>query len=116
MDARKLRREFMAVLHANGTGDFDAAELVYGELVGNAVRHAPGCIVVRLLWDDDAPTLTVHDNGEPFRVDPALPADPFAEGGRGLFIVRALALDLRVEDVAGDGTQVLARLPVRRAA
>jgi anti-sigma regulatory factor (Ser/Thr protein kinase) len=117
MNARHLRREFMALLRAHGTGDFDAAELVYGELVGNAVRHAPGRILVRLLWDDDGPTLLVHDEGESFRPKTArLPDDPLAESGRGLYIVNALALDFRIEDVVGDGNQVLARLPVRRAA
>ncbi len=116
MDAHRLRHEFMDLLRAGGTGDFPAAELVYGELIGNAVRHAPGRIVVRLDWDDDTPVLTVHDEGESFRPDFRLPADPMSEHGRGLFIVRALALSLDVEDIDGDGSQVNARLPVHRAA
>jgi len=116
MDAHRLRREFMELLHARGAGDFDAAELVYGELIGNAVRHAPGRITVRLAWDGDCPTLVVHDEGRSFQPKIALPYDPLAESGRGLFIVRTLALDFRVEDVVGDGSRVIARLPVHRAA
>jgi signal transduction histidine kinase len=116
MDAHRLRHEFMDLLRAGGTGDFPAAELVYGELVGNAIRHAPGRIVVRLDWDDDTPVLAVHDEGESFRPDIRLPDDPMSEHGRGLFIVRALALSLDVENIDGDGSQVCARLPVHRAA
>jgi anti-sigma regulatory factor (Ser/Thr protein kinase) len=115
LDARRLRREFMASLHAHGAGDFDAAELVCGELVGNAARHAPGRITVSLAWDDAA-TLTVHDEGPSFRPSASLPADPLAESGRGLYIVHALALDFHVEDVAHDGSRAIARLPVHRAA
>ncbi len=99
-----------------GRVTFRAAELVYGELVGNAVRHAPGRIVVRLDWDDDTPVLTVHDEGRSFRPNIRLPDDPLSEHGRGLYIVRALALSLDVENIEGDGSQVLARLPVHKAA
>jgi signal transduction histidine kinase len=116
MDARRLRHEFMDLLRAGGAGDFHAAELVYGELVGNAIRHAPGKIVVSLDWDDDCPLLTVHDEGESFLPEIRLPADPMSEHGRGLYIVRALALSLDVENIDGDGSQVFARLPVHRAA
>lgn len=112
-----MRHEFMDLLRARGTGDFVAAELVWGELVGNAVRHAPGPIDVQLDWKDDNPVLTVHDDGESFQPDKiSLPADPLSEHGRGLYIVRALALSLRVEDIAGDGNEVTVRLPVTRAA
>lgn len=116
LDAHRLRHEFMDLLRAGGTGDFPAAELVYGELVGNAVRHAPGRIVVRLEWDDDYPLLTVHDEGGSFQPDICLPQDPMSEHGRGLYIVRALAVSLDVENIEGDGSQVFARLPVHRAA
>ena len=106
----------MDLLRACGTGDFGAAELVWGELVGNAIRHAPGPIDVQLDWDDDNPVLTVHDEGKSFQPDIRLPADPLSERGRGLYIVRSLELSLRVTDIDGDGSEVVARLPVRRAA
>jgi len=113
VEAHALRREFMEVLHARGRGDFAAAELVYGELVGNAIRHARGSIAIRLEWDDDCPLLIVHDRSERFQPACDLPADPMAESGRGLFIVKSLALDFRVEDLE-DGSRVVARLPIRR--
>jgi signal transduction histidine kinase len=116
VDVSRLRREFVNLLRARGTGDFSAAELVWGELVGNAIRHAPGPIAVRLDWRGDDAVLTVHDEGESFQPDIRLPADPMSEHGRGLYIVRALALSLGFKDVEGDGSQVSARLPVHRAA
>jgi serine/threonine-protein kinase RsbW len=64
------------------------AELVFGELVANVVRHAPGPIEIDLGWRDNAPVLSVRDRGPHFEVGlPALPEDAFAESGRGLFIV-----------------------------
>lgn len=115
VDAHRLRREFMELLRKNGTGDFDAAELIYGELIGNAVRHAPGRITVRLDWRDDAPSLTVHDQGASFADVATLPDDPMAESGRGLYIVKQLACDLHIDDIAADGSTVTAVLPVHRA-
>jgi signal transduction histidine kinase len=116
LEAHRMRHEFMDLLRAGGTGDFPAAELVYGELVGNAIRHAPGRIVIRLDWEDESPVLTVHDEGSSFEPNIRLPDDPMSEHGRGLYIVRALALSLNVENIEGDGSQVLARLPVHKAA
>jgi anti-sigma regulatory factor (Ser/Thr protein kinase) len=115
-EARRLRRAFMAVLRANGTGDFDAAELVYSELVGNAIRHTAGPIVVRLAWSGEVPTLIVDSAGGRFSAEAELPVDPLSENGRGMFIVRALSLDVRVKARSGDRTAVLARLPIHRAA
>ena len=105
----------MALLRNQGTGDFDAAELICGELIGNAVRHAPGRITVQLDWRDDTPSLTVHDQGASFVEAATLPDDPMAESGRGLYIVKQLACDLHIYDVAADGSKVTAVLPVHRA-
>lgn len=86
-----------------------AAELVFGELVGNVVRHARGAIDVRLDWGD-APTLHVIDRGPAFGDIDALPEDPLSEGGRGLFIARTLSAGINVERVGGYGNHVVARL------
>lgn len=115
IDAHRLRREFMELLRKNGTGDFDAAELIYGELIGNAVRHAPGRITVRLDWRDDTPSLTVHDEGASFGEVTTLPDDPMSESGRGLYIVKQLACDLHIDDITADGSKITAVLPVHRA-
>lgn len=111
-----LRREIMRELYANGAkdGDYSAAELICGELVANAVRHAPGRITVHLDWRDPFPILSVHDNGKPFARKIGLPSDPLKESGRGLYIVKMLAKSFSIEDVADDGITVTAVLPVER--
>ena len=63
-----LRREIMTYLRRHGDPgcDFDAAELLIGEAVGNALRHTSGPVWVSLLWRDRLPALTVHDLGPGF--------------------------------------------------
>lgn len=87
-----------------------AAELVFGELVGNVVRHARGAIDVRLEWRGAFPMLHVIDRGASFARARALPDDPFSEGGRGLFIAEQLSARLAVEHVSGYGNHVIAEL------
>lgn len=63
-----LRREVKSYLlrHCAPDSDLDDAELVFAEVVGNAVRHAGGPIWVSLAWHDANPTLTVRDLGPGF--------------------------------------------------
>jgi signal transduction histidine kinase len=99
---------------ARPPSDVDAAELIYGELVANTVRHAQGAVEVRLeQGDSHRPVLVVRDHG------PGLDAaslearsDLFAESGRGLAIVEKLACDVAVEGAEGGGTIVRATLPI----
>jgi anti-sigma regulatory factor (Ser/Thr protein kinase) len=116
--ARTSRSQFMSILHSYGErgSDFDAAETIFGELVGNVVRHAPGPVEVRLQWDSQFPVLTVHDEHESFIPNFSLPRDQFQESGRGLFIVKSLARSVRVRDIEDDGTKVTVVLPVARRA
>jgi anti-sigma regulatory factor (Ser/Thr protein kinase) len=115
--ARICRQEFREVLRMYGdpSGDLDGAELIFGELLGNVVRHAPGRITIRLEWDRIFPTLVVHDEEEVFAVACDLPTDPLHESGRGMFIISRLAVSLKVEDVPNDGTKVIVELPVLKA-
>jgi anti-sigma regulatory factor (Ser/Thr protein kinase) len=111
-----MRSEILALLREHGSpeGDFDSAELIYGELIGNAIRHARGKVVVRLDWTDEFPTLSVCDEE---RYDPppiCLPGDPWAESGRGLYIVKALAKGFEVKAAESSGSSACAILPVRR--
>ena len=114
--ARECRTEFATLLRQYGdpSGDFDGAELIFGELLSNVVRHAPGRITIRLDWASIFPTLVVHDEEEAFTPAFDLPEDPLCENGRGLFIIRQLAVSLQVEDVPDDGTRVIVGLPVAR--
>lgn len=124
-----LRRELMTYLrrHGDPDGDFDAAELLIGEAVGNAVRHTVGPVWVSLLWRDRLPVLTVHDLGPGF--DPAalrgtvgpeagpdaVDLDALADSGRGLMIMRELAPTLASRARTGEGMVLSMSLPVTRA-
>ena len=96
------------------SSDVDAAELIYGELVANTVRHAKGRVEARLdLEDARQPVLTVRDHGPGLRCRPwNLQRDPYAESGRGLAIVELLARDLAVGPAEDGGTVVRAVLPI----
>ena len=106
-------RERVAEL-ATPASDVAGAELIYGELVGNAVRYAPGQVEVRLEIDDgDPPVLTVRDYGPGLHYHPWKPRrDPYAESGRGLAIVELLARDIAVDRPSDGGTVIRAVLPV----
>lgn len=88
--------------------------VVLTEAVANAINHGnKGDVTknVRLLVEcgHDGVRCVVEDEGEGF--DPDAVADPIApenllsDGGRGLFIIRALTKDLRVEQT-DQGTRV----------
>ena len=112
---RALRRRptFRAHLCAVANdADVAAAELIYGELLANVVRHARGRVEVRLELDDAAPVLVVRDFGPGMRSVPYDPRrEPMAESGRGLAIVERLAEDLEVERIPDGGTMIRAKLP-----
>ena len=68
------------------------AELVFGELVGNVVRHAPGPIEINLAFIAGDAVLSVRDRGPGFEPHGnRLPDQALSEGGRGLFLVEAYA-------------------------
>lgn len=112
-----MRQELLAMLHHHGTpdSDFGSAELIFGELISNVIRHARGKVRVTLEWDGEFPTLCVHDEGLPVKEIFELPQDPLAESGRGLYIVKALARDFRLTSVKPNGAMACATLPVRRS-
>ena len=116
-----LRREAIEYLkrHAVDASDFDAAELVISELLGNTARHAAGPVWATLSWPTESATLTVRDLGPGF--DPQLletagdqAVDPFQESGRGLLLISHLAESFRAATRATDGMEVTVTLPVIR--
>jgi anti-sigma regulatory factor (Ser/Thr protein kinase) len=113
--ASRARRSFLVALRSEGAeGDsYEAAEIIFGELISNAARYAPGTVDVTLEWSAEHPVLHIVDRGPGFRADPCLPGDPLAECGRGLFIVAKLGAEFGVE-LRPDGTHVRVRLPVAR--
>ena len=96
-------------LHARDV-DIPAAELVFGELIGNAVRHAPGSIDVELsIHDPVQPVLHVIDDGPGYSSHTELPADD-AESGRGLYLVAKLTREFTVSKAADRGAHARAVL------
>ena len=88
--------------------------IVLTEAVANAINHGNGGDAskhVRLLVEctEEGVHCVVEDEGEGFDpeevADPIAPENLLSDGGRGMFIIRALAKDLRVEKIEG-GTRV----------
>lgn len=93
--------------------DLSAVELILGELIGNVARHTPGPAEVSIEVGDGHATLHVSDRGKPFQPTNGT-ADLMAESGRGLFLVRMMANDFRIENNS-TGNTVTAVLPVAMA-
>lgn len=103
------RAQFAAYLRSRSDdADFlGRAELIFGELLGNVVRHAPGAVEISLCWDEGAPpALHVIDRGKPFDPGGHLPADVFSDQGRGLFIVERLARAVAIEYLPNCGNHI----------
>jgi len=116
VDALRMRaavREFL-VSEADDSSDVEGAVLVFGELVANVVRHAPGAISVRIEWPAIGPAMLYVDDWGPGVRSVCASDDPMREDGRGMEIVRALARDIHVVSAPIGGTHVSAALPVDR--
>ena len=97
----------------------DGLLLVATELAGNAVRHSeagPGGICLRAAVDGSAVVLEVSDDGgAPVAIsddDPQALPDADEERGRGLFLVRELADELRTSTAQGITTVTAIRRDV----
>ncbi len=111
-NARTIFQRYLAS-QVDTSSDVDGAELIFGELLGNVARHAPGAIDVRLRWNGLVAILEVGDSGPGYAIDDVhLPGD-FAESRRGLFLVAAFGRDLRVRHHEGRTTTTVT-LPVTR--
>jgi serine phosphatase RsbU (regulator of sigma subunit)/anti-sigma regulatory factor (Ser/Thr protein kinase) len=110
-DARSHFVEFLRGIEG-GSRFLNTAELIFGELLGNVVCHAPGPVEVSVDCYDDALVVHVIDSGPPIEVtDWHLPEDTLSERGRGLYIVAKLAADLRIEHVANYGNHISVTMP-----
>ncbi|GAC1499400.1 MAG: hypothetical protein NVS1B2_23140 [Vulcanimicrobiaceae bacterium] len=121
--ARETLAAVAAMLVAAGATEAQLgdAEMIFSELVGNVVRHAPGQCEVVLDASAIYPVLSVLDRGRGFTFAPHLPQDAFAENGRGLYIVRSLAAEFGATRRPEGGSHTRAVLtvnqrPKRRAA
>jgi PAS domain S-box-containing protein len=90
--------------------DVQAAEIVFGELAGNALRYACGAIDVEVNWDDPgAPVLSVVDDGPGYAARGARPPHD-SESGRGLFLISQLTREFTVTTRDDRGAQARAVL------
>lgn len=114
--ARETHASISATLVAAGANaaQIGDADMIFSELVGNVVRHAPGSCEVVLDASGILPVLSVLDRGRGFSHAPHLPADTFAETGRGLFIVRALAAEFGASRRQDGGSHARAVITVNR--
>jgi len=105
--ALDLRGAFLDYLfrYATPESDLFGAELIFGELLGNVVRYAPGRVAFHLDWHGLRPTLLVVDEGDGFHGAP----------GGGLALVRAFAVEMLIGNRPQHGAYVSVILPVRRA-
>jgi anti-sigma regulatory factor (Ser/Thr protein kinase) len=112
--APRCREEFERYLrrHGDPDGDYLSAELIFGELVWNAVRYAPGPIEVSVDWPDGRAVLHVSDDGYPVATDVSEAPDPYAPGGRGLLLVNRLSDGFSSTVYADRGKTLSATLPV----
>jgi anti-sigma regulatory factor (Ser/Thr protein kinase) len=109
-DARFLFSEYLAVC-CDSDSDYCSAELIFGELTGNVVQHAPGPLIVSVAWKGGHAVLEVWDRGPGYDLQTAFPSDD-VESHRGLAIVAALGQGLRVNR-CGEYTVTSVILPVR---
>jgi GAF domain-containing protein/anti-sigma regulatory factor (Ser/Thr protein kinase) len=114
--AEDARAGFVAFLKSRGVPDanYAAAELVFGELIGNVVRHAPGPITVELDWNARDPVLHVIDRGAAYDVRAQLPEDVLSEHGRGLYLISVLGSEFSVTSLPGYGNHARVRLRIER--
>ncbi|MGZ3509839.1 MAG: ATP-binding protein [Vulcanimicrobiaceae bacterium] len=112
--AHRIKQEFVTALIEFGGDeqDYFESELIFGELLGNVVRHAPGRAFVTLEFTGNIAVLCVHDEGSGFRPAAVLPSAD-SESGRGLYIVSQLSQAV-VVNTDPEGTSVCATLPVTR--
>ena len=114
--AADARWAFVNQLRREGVDqeDVDIAEIIFGELVANVVRHAPGAIDIALEWSEGSAVLHVTDRGRGFSRTPRRQDDPLKETGRGLWLVEQFGGTIDIEPIEGFGTHVRVALPVRR--
>ncbi len=89
------------------------AELIFGELLGNVVAHAPGPVEISITWLDGQALLAVWDAGPAYAFDASLPKDVLDEHHRGLYIINHFGEDLRVLR-QGERNLTSVKLPVKR--
>ncbi len=108
-DARKSALAALAA-HTDSREALESAELIIGELLGNAARHADGHVCLELGADDGHAQISVHDTSPSFALDFHRQPDAYSESGRGLYIISELARTIAVVPLTGMGKRVTVTL------
>jgi hypothetical protein len=114
-DGARLRHAFRDYLEHYGdpASDFDAAEAVYGELIGNCARHAPGELRIEFRWNDQ--TLIVIERSDRLRSWPFSSHDPRSEATYHAYaLISAYTGRIRITREPDGRTHASVVLPVRR--
>lgn len=115
--AQRSRAVFASVLADAGMLEEDVftSELIFGELLSNAVRYASGMVEVVLDWSESS-TAILHflDSGPGFVLMPRLPSDLLSERGRGLFLIWSMSEDFNVTKRTDGGAHARVVLSPRR--
>lgn len=114
--AYSLRADYLGNLQtvcAAEPDDLSMCGVIFAELIGNAVRHAPGPLSVSLEFRGDDVILHVIDKGPGFEFEPVLPSNIWAESGRGLYLVSQLARAVAVEQIPEGGSHISVLLPLQ---
>jgi anti-sigma regulatory factor (Ser/Thr protein kinase) len=111
--AQASRRDFCDRLRQKWERSEDSAvaEIIFGELVSNVVRHAPGLVELALEWRGERAILHVLDRGEGYQPVSTTRADVLSEGGRGLWLIDKLGGELEFEPLPGFGMHTRVVLP-----
>jgi anti-sigma regulatory factor (Ser/Thr protein kinase) len=117
--AMRVRRELTEMLRSMNASEREVgdAEIAFGELLGNVVRHTDGIVDAALDLSGDEPVLHLLDRGPGFTYHARLPNDAMSENGRGLFIVSQLVREVSVQprpDGVGSHARVVLAAPNRR--
>jgi anti-sigma regulatory factor (Ser/Thr protein kinase) len=115
-ETERVRAEVHRALEMHSRADArERLDIVYAELISNAIRHAPGAIELFLecLRSGGDVVLHVKDRGPGYRANSRLPEDIMSENGRGLFIIYTHADRFVVKRRVGGGSH--ARIWLRPA-
>jgi anti-sigma regulatory factor (Ser/Thr protein kinase) len=104
------RKEFRRCLADHAAADTVAHELIFGELVTNAVRYGQDPMWAGLTVSHGVVRIVVQSSGPGFDLEECLGRPPTADGGRGLQIVQTLADTVAVMRSQGDTCHVTATL------
>ncbi len=108
-EARKAATSSLAE-HTKSADALAAAELIIGELLSNAARHADGYVCLQISVEAGHAQISVHDTSAVFAMDFRRPPNHFSESGRGLYIISELARTVAVTPLHGMGKRVTVTL------